>query len=89
MADIEKSDHKFTRPFTRSNSQHGHQHAKEFHCYNTSSENERERDSDPPSLGCEVPDGGTAAWLAVLGGWCVSFSCHGWVNSKGECSRFL
>ncbi len=28
------------------------------------------------------PDGGTAAWLAVLGAWCCSFSSPGWVNSK-------
>lgn len=27
------------------------------------------------------PDGGTAAWLVVLGAWCCSFSSPGWVNS--------
>jgi len=28
-----------------------------------------------------IPDGGTAAWLAVLGAWCVSFCSYGWINS--------
>jgi hypothetical protein len=27
------------------------------------------------------PDGGTAAWLNVLGAWCCSFSSPGWANS--------
>ena len=27
------------------------------------------------------PDGGTAAWLSVLGAWCCSFSSPGWINS--------
>ncbi|RDW62414.1 MFS transporter-3 [Coleophoma cylindrospora] len=27
------------------------------------------------------PDGGTAAWLVVLGAWCCSFSSPGWVNT--------
>lgn len=29
----------------------------------------------------DAPDGGTAAWLVVLGGWCVLFCSFGWVNS--------
>ncbi|KAH6632520.1 major facilitator superfamily domain-containing protein [Chaetomium tenue] len=29
------------------------------------------------------PDGGTAAWLAVLGAWCCSFTSFGWMNSVG------
>lgn len=28
------------------------------------------------------PDGGTGAWLAVLGAWCCSFNSFGWMNSK-------
>jgi MFS transporter, MCT family, aspergillic acid transporter len=28
------------------------------------------------------PDGGAAAWLVVLGGWCCSFNSMGWMNSK-------
>jgi len=28
------------------------------------------------------PDGGTGAWLAVLGAWCCSFTSFGWMNSK-------
>jgi hypothetical protein len=27
------------------------------------------------------PDGGTTAWLNVLGAWCCSFSSPGWANS--------
>lgn len=30
-----------------------------------------------------APDGGAAAWLVVLGAWCVSFCSFGWLNSKG------
>ncbi|KAL7952810.1 major facilitator superfamily domain-containing protein [Trichoderma compactum] len=30
-----------------------------------------------------APDGGTAAWLVVLGAWCVSFCSFGWLNSIG------
>lgn len=28
-----------------------------------------------------VADGGTVAWLVVLGAWCVSFCSFGWINS--------
>lgn len=27
------------------------------------------------------PDGGTAAWMVVLGAWCCSFCSPGWINS--------
>ena len=27
------------------------------------------------------PDGGSAAWLVILGAWCCSFSAPGWINS--------
>lgn len=36
----------------------------------------------------DAPDGGTAAWLVVLGAWCVSFCSFGWLNSRAI-SRFL
>ena len=29
-------------------------------------------------------DGGTAAWLVVLGAWCVSFCSYGWINSMSQ-----
>lgn len=28
------------------------------------------------------PDGGTRAWLVVLGAWCASFCGYGWINSE-------
>jgi hypothetical protein len=28
------------------------------------------------------PDGGLEAWTVVLGAWCCSFCCFGWMNSK-------
>lgn len=31
----------------------------------------------------DVPDGGWAAWLVVLGTWCTSFCSFGWLNSIG------
>jgi hypothetical protein len=30
----------------------------------------------------DIPDGGTTAWLVVLGAWCVSFCSYGWINSE-------
>ncbi|CAG9987522.1 unnamed protein product [Clonostachys byssicola] len=36
-----------------------------------------------PKLTDEAPDGGTAAWLVVLGAWCTSFCSFGWLNSVG------
>ncbi|KAL4921344.1 major facilitator superfamily domain-containing protein [Aspergillus aurantiobrunneus] len=36
-----------------------------------------------PSPPRDVPDGGTVAWLLVLGCWCTSFSSFGWLNSVG------
>ena len=30
------------------------------------------------------PDGGTTAWLVVLGAWCVSFCSYGWINSESD-----
>jgi MFS family permease len=29
------------------------------------------------------PDGGTAAWLVILGAWCASFCAYGWINTVG------
>lgn len=36
----------------------------------------------PVAPGSEGPDGGAAAWLVVLGAWCISFCSFGWINSK-------
>ncbi|KAJ5987991.1 major facilitator superfamily domain-containing protein [Penicillium waksmanii] len=30
------------------------------------------------------PDGGSVAWLVVLGAWCCSFTSPGWINSMGS-----
>ncbi|KAF7555825.1 hypothetical protein G7Z17_g1934 [Cylindrodendrum hubeiense] len=38
---------------------------------------------DPSSAISEIPDGGAAAWLMVLGTWCTSFCSFGWINSVG------
>lgn len=40
------------------------------------SDNEVQLQDDGP------PDGGTGAWLALLGAWCCSFTSFGWMNSK-------
>lgn len=34
------------------------------------------------------PDGGTAAWLVVLGAWCCSFCSPGWINSMGTFQEY-
>lgn len=36
----------------------------------------------PPPERLGIPDGGTTAWLVVLGAWCVSFCSYGWINSE-------
>ncbi|KID91786.1 Major facilitator superfamily domain, general substrate transporter [Metarhizium guizhouense ARSEF 977] len=35
-----------------------------------------------------VADGGTVAWLVVLGAWCVSFCSFGWINSVGAFQEY-
>lgn len=47
-------------------------------------------DKDLPSLPpddhldpADFPDGGTTAWLVVLGSWCGFFCSFGWINSIG------
>lgn len=30
--------------------------------------------------GNDAPDGGTAAWLVILGAWCSAFCSFGWLN---------
>ncbi|AEO70605.1 33d094ba-845c-4e87-b8a7-bf7859a3c5bf [Thermothielavioides terrestris] len=42
---------------------------------------------NPASHG-KAPDGGLAAWLMVLGGFCVMFSSFGWINSIGTFQAF-
>lgn len=32
-------------------------------------------------FGNDAPDGGTTAWLCVLGAWCCAFCSFGWINS--------
>ncbi|KAH8652162.1 major facilitator superfamily domain-containing protein [Xylariales sp. PMI_506] len=34
------------------------------------------------------PDGGTTAWLAVLGSWCTAFCSFGWINSIGTFQEY-
>jgi hypothetical protein len=46
------------------------------HRLDNESDKEAQLEDDAP------PDGGTAAWLVVLGGWCCSFNSMGWMNSK-------
>ncbi|CAI7675298.1 unnamed protein product [Penicillium discolor] len=43
--------------------------------------NESETTSDKPiNDASNFPDGGTKAWLNVVGGWCIFFSMFGWAN---------
>lgn len=44
------------------------------------SEPDSEEAEDLPDF-LDIPDGGRAAWLVVLGAWCVSFCSYGWINS--------
>ncbi|KAK7212157.1 hypothetical protein V2G26_019335 [Clonostachys chloroleuca] len=46
-------------------------------------EMENTKAESSPQLTDEAPDGGTAAWLVVLGAWCTSFCSFGWLNSVG------
>ncbi|KAJ5604005.1 MFS general substrate transporter [Penicillium hordei] len=46
--------------------------------------NESETTSDKPiNDASNFPDGGTKAWLNVVGGWCIFFSMFGWANAFG------
>lgn len=49
---------------------------------NDNSTKEQKAEAAPAWLGHDAPDGGTAAWLVVLGAWCTSFCSFGWINSK-------
>ena len=45
--------------------------------------NESELPSDKPiNDASNFPDGGTKAWLNVVGGWCIFFSMFGWANGE-------
>ncbi|KAH6972367.1 major facilitator superfamily domain-containing protein [Ilyonectria sp. MPI-CAGE-AT-0026] len=37
----------------------------------------------PAGYKSDAPNGGTTAWLVVLGAWCTSFCSFGWINSVG------
>ncbi|KAK8147645.1 hypothetical protein G3M48_001258 [Beauveria asiatica] len=39
-------------------------------------------------FGTPAPDGGSVAWLVVLGAWCTSFCSFGWINSIGAFQEF-
>jgi hypothetical protein len=43
---------------------------------------ERSSETVVPAYSKDAPDGGTVAWLVVLGAWCTSFCSFGWINSK-------
>ncbi|KAK2591729.1 hypothetical protein QQS21_010583 [Conoideocrella luteorostrata] len=44
---------------------------------------------DSPKLkNAGPPDGGTTAWLVVLGAWCCSFCSPGWINSMGTFQEY-
>lgn len=40
-------------------------------------------DSKPQQLAHQFPEGGSKAWLVVLGCWCTSFATFGYINSFG------
>ncbi|KAJ9142398.1 MFS general substrate transporter [Pleurostoma richardsiae] len=42
----------------------------------------------PPSWESDIPDGGLAAWLCVLGAWCTSICSFGWLNSVGTFQQY-
>ena len=44
--------------------------------------------SGPPKWVNDAPDGGTWAWLCVLGAWCTSFCSFGWLNSIGAFQEY-
>ncbi|OIW27880.1 MFS general substrate transporter [Coniochaeta ligniaria NRRL 30616] len=44
--------------------------------------------SEPPVWVNDAPDGGTRAWLCVLGAWCTSFCSFGWLNSIGAFQEY-
>lgn len=46
------------------------------------------KDSDPPSLSDEFPEGGLAAWTTVLGSFLVQFSGYGYATSFGVYQDF-
>jgi hypothetical protein len=46
-----------------------------------SSEKTDEEKAPPAQEGPVAPEGGTTAWLVVLGAWCISFCSFGWINS--------
>lgn len=47
------------------------------------------QDSQEDDPNDSAPDGGTAAWLIVVGGWCAMFSSYGWLHSKLLYGRWL
>ncbi|OBT38673.1 hypothetical protein VE00_10908 [Pseudogymnoascus sp. WSF 3629] len=61
------------------------QHASPPPSASTSNENDYEKAEAPPTAVTfgDAPDGGAAAWLTVLGAWCISFCTFGWINSVG------
>lgn len=41
-----------------------------------------DEEASPEPAPTEPPNGGSRAWLVVLGCWCASFCSWGWINSK-------
>ena len=50
-------------------------------------DNNAEEATQPKHPGNDAPDGGTLAWLVVLGAWCASFCTFGWLNSTNPSYR--
>ncbi|KAK8851122.1 major facilitator superfamily domain-containing protein [Apiospora arundinis] len=51
-------------------------------------ETSQEPNDAPKLANSDPPDGGTAAWLVLLGAWCCSFSSPGWINSVGSFQQY-
>jgi len=45
-------------------------------------------DGGPPTWVNDAPDGGSRAWLSVLGAFCTSFCSFGWLNSIGAFQEY-
>ncbi|KIM99327.1 hypothetical protein OIDMADRAFT_127322 [Oidiodendron maius Zn] len=47
-----------------------------------------EAPSNTSAWGDDAPDGGSTAWLCVLGAWCTMFCSFGWINSIGTFQEY-
>ena len=82
MSDLEQTANPIENRSIEEETENSDHKAQNSNASSTLQGHDAEKASQPKPSGSDPPDGGTVAWLVILGAWCISFCSFGWLNSN-------